>query len=393
MKPKKRIAEIVLLSLAAALLIYRGANHLWTKHKERVMYEQASANAVRYISEKYGFEPEITGSLTDAWDLHLQHDMMNLKAKYGDSEFTVFADCMKDNPVCVDNYQYDEVKQEIMGKISSEFPNGICVNYSIATDSSLLLGASEETAISIGFLAFQTYYDGTNLDEVLKDCYGKIEMVFADANFSDTAAADWLTERNIDLEFTTLDTAEHLAEFEAFPTEGFPFGNSRYAKLAPYITDHLEITKGEKKQGVDISFQSCGDFIYTYFPTENDDFLVSCEMTAEERSQADFTQHFSWYDEGEYVSKPITNSYYFNCRYGDIYVYYPLDKLKAYDLENIGAAWYSGGGFSSNRNIEKLSVCGDYAVFRLPYHQMEFMLVDTSGYDEYVPGWAKPANK
>lgn len=383
-KSKGNIFWIIFLIICALFWGYKIITHIKTEIEHKTQFSMASANAVRYVSEKYGFEPEIKKLSAD--ETFCEQNFMRLIAKYGDKEFVVFSDYLKENPVCADNYQYEEIKQAVTDKIFSEIPNGICADYSIATKINTLSGTSEKSAF--GFLAFQTYYDGSNLDEVLKDCYGRIEMVFADADISDTAAANWLTEQDIDLEFTSLDTKEHLAEFEAFPSKHSILGYSSYAKFAPYITDHLEIEDGVEKHGLNISFQSCGDFIYTYFPTENKDFPVSREITIEEAHPDYFVQHYERYGEEEYVSAPITNAY--ACSDGwDIYIYYPLEKLKDYDIENIGAAWYSGGGQTNNRGIEKPSVCGDYAVFSLPFNKIEFMLVDTSGYDEYIPGWAK----
>lgn len=333
-KSKGDIFWIIFLIICALFWGYKIITHIKTEIEHKTQFAMASANAVRYISEKYGFEPEIKELAAD--ETFCEQNFMRLIAKYGDKEFVVFSDYLKENPVCADNYQYEEIKQAVTDKIRSEIPNGICVEYSMSTGVQTLSGISEETALAIGFLAFQTYYDGTNLDEVLTDCSGNIEMVFADADISDTAAADWLTEQDIDLEFTSLDTKEHLAEFEALPSWSM-FDNSRYAKLAPYITDHLEIEDGVEKHELNISFQSCGDFIYTYFPTAYSNFPESRKITIEEAQPEYFIQHYEWYGEEEYVSAPITNAYV--CSDGwDIYIYYPLEKLKDYDIENIGAA-------------------------------------------------------
>ncbi len=129
--------------------------------------------------------------------------------------------------------------------------------------------------------------------------------------------------------------------------------------------------------------------MYSYFSVGNWDFPVSEDMPVTERSfkTGYVSRMYEYNGEGEYISKPLTNEYNFDCFHGDIYVYYPLDALEKYglELENIGAAWFSHGGGSNYANVEKMTVCGDYAVFRLPDKDISFVLVDKSGFDEYVP--------
>lgn len=382
MNKKRRTAGIICLLIMVSLCAYKGINYLKTENEYKMQYEQASTNAVGYIYKKYGFEAEIVEDKSkDSWNSYLlKYGRMRLLAKYDTEKFFVFSDCIQDSPVGYDSYQYEEIKTAVINKISDELPGGKLIDYSVLSN--------DPWDPCVGIYGFQTYYDGNNLDEVLTGCWGEIDMVFANTNFSGIFIADKLSEWNIDFEFTSFDTQERMEKFANENSQYLNYGYGAFEKYAPYITDHLEIKDGEVL-GLDINMQSFGDFMYSYFPVENRSFPISYNMTVEERETKYFKQHYDWYKEGEYVSKPITNAYYFNCRYGDIYVYYPLDKLKDYDIENIGAAWYSGGGITNNRNIEKLSVCEDYAVFCLPFHQMEFMLVDTSGYEEYVPGWAE----
>lgn len=381
-KTKHNTFYAVLLIILVLFCGYKIIMRIKEENEYKAQLATATENAVRYIRNKYGFEPEFIEEVENIF-YREKIGIMHLNFQYNGKKFMVVSDCINDNTVCVDNYQYEEVKQALTDKILSECPNGKAVNVDVSYNTPLFHRFAYYQT-SVYFYGFETYYDGSNLDEILTDCRGKVEMVFADTDLSDMDITDWLTERNIDVEFTSFDTEEHLEQFEA-ASAGSSY--SGYKMFAPYITDNLEIKDG-KKCGLNISFQSCGDFIYSYFPISEKGFPVSSEATAEERHPEAVAQHYKRYDEGEYVSKPITNAYVFNRGY-DIYIYYPLEKLKDYDIENIGVAWYSGGGQVNNRGIEKLSVCGDYAVFYLPVGADTFMLVDTSGYDEYIPGWAK----
>lgn len=381
-KTKHNTFYAVLLIILVLFCGYKIIMRIKEENEYKAQLATATENAVRYIRNKYGFEPEFIDETESVFDRE-ELGIMYLNFQYNGKEFMVMSDCLKDNTVCADTYQYEEVMQAVTDKILSEYPNGKTVSIIVGNNNTPLFHAYGSF---VSFRGFETYYDGSNLDEILTDCRGDVEMVFADTVFSDMDIVDWLTERNIDVEFTSFDTEERLKGFGSNPSSWFS-SYYRYKMLAPYITDHLEIKDGEK-QGLNISFQSCGDFIYSYFSTDNKDFPVSREITVEEMHPEAIAQHFKRYDEGEYVSKPITNAYIFEYGWGT-YIYYPLEKLKDYDIENIGAAWYCGSGQLNDRGIEKLSVYGDYAVVYLPYGGRYFMLVDMSGYDEYIPDWAK----
>lgn len=379
---KSKIINILLLSAFAVIIILLLApkiiNKIKAEHEYKLRLASASSNAERYIREKYGFETENMND--EAYDLvnKASDNYMLLIAEVNGSDILIFADTSSEDPYCADNYQYWEIKNAVADEILKILPAGNVVDISwdgFETDDSLPLKN-----------LFNTYFDGENVEEFTEIGHGYVEMIFADKNILESDILERLKKMNIDYMLTLFDTAERLEEFNAASSDGTSY--SKCKKFAPYITDHLEIEDGVEKHGLNISFQSCGDFIYTYFPTENKGFPESREITIEEAHPDYFIQHYEWYGEEEYVSAPITNAYI--CSDGwDIYIYYPLEKLKDYDIENIGAAWYSGGGQTNDRGIEKPSVCGDYAVFRLPFNKISFMFVDTSGYDEYIPGWAK----
>ena len=389
-KTKRNILYAVLLVILFVILAlfcgYKIITRIKEENEQKARLAMASANAVGYVREKYGFESEIADfddsndeNYAELFNKYSENTRI-IKMEADGRDFLIAADCLKENPYCIDNYQYEEIQSVIIDEILKGIPGGELVAAEWSGHENM---PYDDNPLILN--AFNKYFDGGNIDEFIGKGNGTVEMVFADTDFSDMDILDWLTERNIDAEFTSFDTEERLAEFKSAPSEELSFRYySGYAKYAPYITDHLTIKNG-KKQGLNISFQSYGDFIYSYFPAENDGFPVSCEVNATELLEGSTTMAdiFARYDEGEYVSKPLTKEYYFDCGYGDVYIYYPLEKLKDYDIENIGAAWFSRGGQSNNRNIEKLSVCGDYAVFRLPFSEISFMLVDTSGYDKY----------
>lgn len=383
MTKKRKIALTVCIILLVLLCGYKVFSYFKEKHDTKVMYEQAYSNARQNIRDKYGFDVEFYESDEDKRfnSAYAENEFIRFSAKYDGKEFFVISDCKKETPVSLDNYQYDEVKSALFDEISKEFPGGEYVEYELAE-------YSPWNEISIGFKAIRPFYDGNNLDEVLGNCFVNISVAFADTDFSDVQIGERLQKLNIDFEFTSFDTEEHMEEFCQEPSGRYFDDYYRFKLFAPYITDHYKIKDGEVKR-LDIKFQEYGDFMYSYFPAGNWDFPVSKDMPVTERSfkTGYVSQMYEYNGEGEYISKPLTNEYNFDCPHGDVYVYYPLEALEKYDLEleNIGAAWFSHGGGSNYANVEKMTVCGDYAVFCLPNEDISFVLVDTSGFDEYVP--------
>ncbi len=379
MTKKRKIALAVCIIILVLLCGYPLFTRFKEKHDKEVMYKQAYSNARQNIRDKYGFDAELYES---EWDKSAnprcaKMGCMWFTAKHDGKEFQVLSSCLAADHVSLDDYQYDEIKSALLDEISKEFPEGKFVDCELS--EYIPWGG-----VHFGTSAFHTFYDGNNLDKVLGNGFGNISVAFAGADFSDMHIDEWLSGLNIDFEFTSFDTEEHLEEFCQEPSGRYIDDYYRFKLFAPYITDHYEIKDGEVKR-LDIKLQSCGDFMYACF-SDKWDFPVSEETEVKERYLV--SQMFEYYGEGEYVSKPITGEYYFGS--WNVYIYYPLEALKDYDLENIGAAWYSDSTDTNNRNIEKrITVCGDYAVFSLPFGHTSFMLVDTSGYEEYVPGWVE----
>lgn len=353
---------------------------LKTEHDHKVQFAQASENAERYISEKYGFDAEILGMTNDRyrWSFSEYSDEMELKMKHGDREFYVYADRTKDSSDCWDNYQTEEIYSAVEKLLNESLPGGKVIE--------MRLGSSGADYYSL----INTYFDGTNLDEVLDGCSGHIEMVLADTDLSDTDIADRFMKGKINLKFTSFDTVEHMEEFAGSDRgESDLYNYNWYQKYAPYITDYLEVSNG-KVSRLDIQIQKTDEFEYAYFPVEWRSFSKTCnDIKAVPLDYDQLTESFGRENEEYCLSKPISRQYSFDSTYGDIWIYYPLEKLKDYDVEKIGLAWYSYGGMSNNRDISRAQICGDYAVFNIPFGEDYFMIVDNSGQEEYVPGWQK----
>ncbi len=376
MKEKKKldtatIVWLVLLLLGLAFSVYVVVSKIVTKHEQEAQFEQASENAVRYVREKYGFDAEVIGT-RDGWSYGDDMKNMGLKMKYGDKEFYVFASCTEESSKACDDYQWDEISAAVESYVNEALPGGkiVCLNLS---ESQFL-----------EFLMY-TYFDGNNIEQILSSCDGRIEMVFADTDFSESDMPQKLYDLGITPEFTSFDTLEHMDEF----LDRIENNNNykHYQLFAPYITDHISIDDG-KTERLDLHFMQTDDFEYCYFPAEWNSFSESSDkVKVEPSNKGKLGEIFGKYSEEYALAKPLSKEYYFDGIYGDLRIFIPLERLSGYDLEKVGVAWFSASGIYNDRDISRAEICGNYAVFNLPFGEDSFMLVDNSGQEEYVPAW------
>ncbi len=339
----------------------------------RRVYKQVTTNMTEYIRNKYGFEAEpvdLPDKQSGFWSEDRRYRMMTLQ--YNDKVFKVYNDDTENR--YWDNYQSEEITAAVEAYITEKMPEGKIVRMKYYDER-------------CGYYCFEdAYFDGENVEQVLYGCKVVLEMVFADTEFSEEDVL-WLADGNIKL--TSFDTLEHRDEFlQKISNESVDslYSYKEYQKYAPYITDYIGRVNGEITR-LDIRILELDEFAYAYFPAEWRTFAKSEDKIHVETNKFnEIKPAYARCNEEKWLSKPLSKEYHFNAPYGDIWIYYPLDKLDAYELENIGIAWFSEGGMSNCRNISRAEICGEYAVFHMPYGEVYFMLVDTTGLGEYGPG-------
>lgn len=151
------------------------------KELNKKVLEQAEKNAVRYISEKYGFEADITDSEiiydVKGWDFIIPHSEATTDAlitmKHDGKEFQLIISGSDENTNGVDNYQADEIKNAFCEAVRSEF-GGECNIY--CENRKLEMGSkSIENDFS------NEYFDGEDFSNVLTNLnYCIIELCSAD---------------------------------------------------------------------------------------------------------------------------------------------------------------------------------------------------------------------
>lgn len=382
--PKKTTANnirIVLCVILFALLIlclmgYKIISYIKSENERRERIAAASENAVRYIREKYGFEAEFAEDDDDEFLSTISRDLSSaayipFKMKSGDKEFYVAAYISKENGDCVDNYQSEEIAAAITDKISEIQSGGKVIWMWVGSRYGGLFGVNS---------MFRKYFNGNNIDEVLEDCKGGIEMVFADADFSENKLPEKLEQWNMQFKLVSFDTPERVEEFAKIVDHDRLLSRITYEIYAPYITDCTEQPQDGVESGISYSLKSYDDFQYCYFPADANKYKDSSDnVEISEMRQSDFSYHFEYNNEEYWISKPLSKAYQFKVLYGDVCIYYPLEKFKDKDIEQIGAAWYSVSGFANYYGIVRADICGEYAVFTLPIYGQEFMLVDNFG--------------
>lgn len=321
----------------------------------------AENSAVLFIKDKYGIDAEADYEKTFSSDVR---KWTTVKMTADGKDFYVEQCTNNDNHTTIfaDDYQLDEIKQAVFDEVSSVYPNGIRRDVRIYGRKLFFHEVIEK------------YFDGTNLDEVMECQHGYITIDFADTKFDlEDPLFEKLGEWSIRPYFTSFDTAAHRDEFVASDKLGNYFGyDDHYVKYAHNIIDRVEYEYGEVGEK--------GKVIRKSYNIRSNGELDCLYVQIEESDTDNFVKFFARYNESEKVSKPLSKAYARTYNSGSYNIYYPLEKLNGVSAENIGAAWLDNStGFSNNRGVESASICGDYAVFTLPYWSDEFMIVDTTG--------------
>lgn len=380
MKEKTRTIIYVTI-LCVILAAFLGVKY-YGRHKHDKEIAFAKAEAEDHLAEKYGFE-DISLEQIDSFMNYFgdKNDYsVAFSANCGGEEFRIVFFKENSKAECFDNYQKEEISSALEKYFCEKFPKGSVVS----------LYFNEKGIPYSGFMYKDVFFDGENISEILAKCIVNIKMVFYDTELSQSAIESVIPIDNINLEFASFDTKAHLDEYynnKVYPNTYLDF-YLELEKYGPYITDYIK-TDNSGVSGYDITILENDEFKYAYFPVEPRKLVTRTDITAEPVEKSKVTDIFTRYDEENYLGEQLSGEYYFDSIYGDVWVYYPLEKLDGYDIENVGLAWFSADGSYSDHNIEKAQICGDYAVFNMPLGEDYFMLVYTENLAEYVPNYGK----
>lgn len=367
-KKTKRISggEIVLLTAFILFLmlfllayIYRPASKIVTKIVTAERSKPYKSMAVDYLREKYEMEAEVVDVSLDVPIEKMA--IINMKSDGKEFKVIISNGHRYEVDFIADDYQYEEIEKALLDKIEKNLPGG----YKYSYETSYIPGAYSKHDSVFGK---DQFFDGTNLDEVMKDHTGSITMLYADTEFSDCDIFDWLQKYNMDARFVSFDSNERLNEFINYGKMSF-----RFEVFAPYIS---EIRETDKEK---ISNEN-------YAIKEYDNFLYCCSENAEvsisEIDKDHFADHFISHNEDKYISNPLSKAYKFDSPGGTVSVYFPFSEIQKYNGGNCRIAWHANQG----NWLDDYKLVGDYAVFNclIGASEPEFMLVEPVEEDAVV---------
>lgn len=389
------VIVIILIAVCAAVAGYKAVKAENERRAKQAVFDAAAKNAVEHVREKYGFEAEIA-DFDDSDYLYkrfneIQEDMQIIKLKANGREFFAEAECLEENPYCIDNYQYEEIQSAAMDEILKGIPEGELVAANWGAYEDMPRGSA------VNIHGFNKYYYGGNLDEFLEIGHGRVEMIFVGENISESGIPERLEELHIDYMFNSFDTAEHMEEYLAVKEEyeSKPYHLFRdpdeptYKLYAPHIIDHADLETSinvknseahEVKTKMSYETKELENFRYCSFAKEDKgEFLTEIDRN-------DFINRRDYYGKLKSLEQPLSKAYEIKENSGRVYIYYPLEKLEGVDPEHIGAVWYSKLGTEDVRigefydkkktGTERAEIYGDYAVFELHGNTTAFMIVN-----------------
>ncbi len=370
---REHVAVTVLKIIFLLICVVLAGIHIKDELDYRKIYEQTTENALNYIRNKYDFEAEIViapDKNSREWTDESHYVL--LKMKYGGKEFAVQVNKYKDNTKYVDSYQADEIKAAAKEYLSELFPDGTIVEFEYSDTNSYFFDTADD------------YFDGENIAEILKNSNGYIEMVFADRTFSEEDIEK--LPDGFSTELISFVSEKRKDEFLSLKGDGLYY-YSNYNLFAPYINDHIG-RRNNTITEVDIQLTELDEFKYVYFARGDFFEFPKSDKNAgfEYAEHGEINDAYKRADEEQWLTKPLSKEYYLDFIPSAVWIYYPLDKLSGYDLEDIGLAMFDHGGGINCRNILRAEICGEYAVFRIgPGDDCYFMFIDTSGLGEYPP--------
>lgn len=380
---KDKIKIIVSIAISVACLLTAIGVRFYQQHMHDKEIAFAKAEAEDHLAEKYGIEDISLEQFESFMNYFGDKDDYSVafSANCGGEEFRIVFIKENSKAECFDNYQKEEISSALEKYFCEKFPKGSVVS----------LHFNGKGIPYSGYTHKDVLFNGENITEILAKCNGDLEMVFYDTEFSQSDIEKVIPPNSFRVELASFDTKEHCEEClndvkEQEPHNYYYDFYLELEKYAPYITDYIK-TDNSGVSGYDITILENDEFQYAYFPVEPRKLVTRTDITAEPVEKSKVTEIFTRYGEENSLGKPLSKEYYFDSMYGDVWVYYPLKKLEGYDIENVGLAWFSAGGMSNNHNIEKAQICGEYAVFNMPFGEGYFMLVVTSGLKEYVPNY------
>lgn len=331
------------LLIAAAVILSMLLSDARRKTAEKRIIKQGGQSAIRYVEEKYGFtptvleaKPEIHGALFDSW----YTGKAFVTATDGETEFTVYLDAETGTGGC-DTYQSAEIEQAICAELNRSLPGGTVKQFTFR---------NSETDLC----AYAAYYDGSNLDAILKGLQQKkITVYYTNTDFGENLPAyDWLTAREFSAELLSFDSSAHMQQAL---TEEHGMYSWYYA---PELTDARTVNPS-KNASQDFA-PAQYDCLY-YMP----DILHSGQGNSITVSKTDadaLVQDVQASNTKLSIPPAQTDAYLFAGERNSYYIYYPVSGLHlAADKLPLAVLSYTDSNGETRCTTRSMEIFGDYA--------------------------------
>ncbi|SFD13698.1 hypothetical protein [Ruminococcus albus] len=395
--PKKSWKKLIAAAIIAVIGFsayggYKAYKRYKFNKQWQLQNQIAEENALEYVRDKYAIDDaEVVSFSNDDLDdlrrfkdgeeswINRDHNVVTLDSD--GHEFRVVVKWRERSSEGYDSYYTDEI-EELLEQQIVESCNGepVYANISVGT-----FNKDQVWSYRGVYMAKDEHFDGSDLKGVLKDKILSVEAVVIDTVFDDHELFDMLAEIDADADFYSFDTMEHFEASKELKAElnGNDLGKMKYA---PYITDYRTIHDG-KNVHRDFGVKTKDDMLFRAFPdTHSDPDAYTCDKV-EIQDSDNIDEYYSYNKLDEYLRSPISSGYFLSRDNGFctiICIYYPLEKLKGHDIEDVGLAWAES---TKRYAIMRPDIVGDYAVFILNT-DISFKLVDTKGLEPLEPKYS-----
>lgn len=327
---KKKLFSIRLLLLGTILLL-TGCVSAEEKEQTKAWRKQAERNAIEYIQDKYGFEPEILESKTqNASGLFASTPTPQtlVTMEYHGKEFSALVQGDDDYmDRATDNFQKEEIIEATSDAIISLF--------NIAPDNLKVLGGDNAYDSFINGdefydMFFHEYYDGNNLEKVImQDQFFFVAEYIDDIDFVSLFEENKISlfeHKNVYGLFVCYDNKQDMKKADIVPSDN---NHGNLYENAMFIKSAFEID-GQNASLQTISIGQCDDFYYLNVGTDASQYNIT--MDAEQYDSSEWNGH--GFKNATAVSD---NAYYLEGNLSDkLYIYYPKDKYEQLCDDNDG---------------------------------------------------------
>ena len=377
---KRSTLSIIWAVMCVGLGGFTIGDKLVTKHKRETNIAIAKENAAVYLADKYGIQIQSAEVSDEKYRVGYNSYLgqTELKVTAGGEEFFVMSPSDPGKTeYCCDDRQSADIYEAAEKYVREGLP-GCQVEH-----------MRFSSGVYYDMMNGDIVFTGDNIEEVLGKCSGYIDLVCADTSFTGNSFVEDFPGNGDLLQCISFDSDEIMQQYLDIDDadNSSLYGVEKFQYFAPYINDFYKIYDSEVNR-LDIKIMETNEFNCAYFPVEKHSWQTDQSIKAEYSPTGDLLKSFDRCGESQWLDNPLTAEYQFDSGYGNVFVYYPLSNFGDIPPENTGLAWFSYGGMGNNRNICKPRIIGDYAVYVMPYGENRFTVVDLTGKDEYIPGWA-----